>query len=182
MTKIVETCWGPTEIYEKTYWHLVTTDINAIVFYNNIKVGKGILASLSASIRAQPEIENAQTLYSLTHRNDEKEELFEAVRLNKYPERPSRLKTIYLFDDYAFVERALNEWFSPHSKTVHECRVLVGSVIHRADTNWLNCPESQWEVCADNYWAGEMSKTPFPEVLVDGTVYFPNYADFPSSW
>jgi len=177
---IVDTCWGPREIDEKPYWHIVPTHgMNAMLFYNNVRAGKGALLSVSAGIEAEPHLENAHTPYSLSRMNDEKEALFENIRINKYPERPSRLKTIYLFDDYSLVERALNEWFKDESRAVHECRALANSITHVADTNWLNCYQNEWEICAEKYWSGSMSDKPFPEIRIHGAVYFPEYETFP---
>lgn len=178
---IVDTCWGPREIDERSYWHLVpASGLAADLFYNNVCVGKGALLSVSAGIEAEPEIENAQTSYSLSRRSDEKERIFEEVRLQRFPTCPSRLKTLYVFDSLALAERALVEWFRTEGKVIHECRILVGSVIHRADTVWLNSQPSQWRECANRYWSGEMSPSPFPEVLVHGALYFPKWTGFPS--
>ena len=178
---IVDTCWGPRAVTEKQFWHLVPTDgTNAAMFYNNVRVGKGALLSVSAGIRSEPHIENAQTTYSFSRLGDSKEATFERVREDNFPTRPSRLKSIYLFDDYSLVERALAEWFSNELKTVHECRVLIESTIHKADAAWLNCVPNDWEEYANKYWAGIMSISPFPETIVDGAVYFPTYETFPS--
>lgn len=177
---IVDTCWGPREISEKQYWHLVPNNgSNAMMFYNNVKVGKGALLSVSAGIKAEPHIENAQTPYSFSRLGDGKEAAFESVRKDIFPKHPSRLKSIYLFDDYSLVERALTEWFLNVSKTIHECRVLIDSTIHKADTTWLNCNPANWEECANKYWAGTMSDNPFPETIVDGAIYFPAFDTFP---
>lgn len=178
---IVETCWGPREIIDKPFWHLVPAKgANAMIFYNNVMVGKGALLTVSAGIKAEPHLENAHSPYSISRINDEKEAVFEKIRNEKYPTCPSRLKTAYLFDDYELVERALKEWFQNEVKTVHECRVLSSSVIHRADTAWLNCHRNDWELCANKYWGGIMSEYPFPETIVDGAIYFPTYKSFPS--
>jgi len=177
---IVDTCWGPREVEGKEYWHIVPTQgTNAMLFYNNVRVGRGALLSVSAGIEAEPHLENAHTPYSLSRMNDEKESLFEDIRGNKYPMCPPRLKTIYLFDDYVLVEKALNEWFQGEARTVHECRILSSSIIHKADTVWLNCYKNNWEECANKYWSSTMSDSPFPEVRVHGAVYFPGFANFP---
>ena len=101
MTTIVETCWGPRPIDDAPYWHLVGT---SWLFYNNVRVGKGALLSVSAGIEAEPHIHNAQTPYSFARRDDAKEALFEDIRRTKYPHRPPRLKTLYVFDDYSLVQ------------------------------------------------------------------------------
>jgi hypothetical protein len=175
VTSVVETCWGLKEIDDKPYWHLVGV---SSLFNHNVRVGKGALLSVSAGIAAEPHLENAQTPYSFFQLNDPKEQLFEEIRYAKYPMRPPRLKSLYVFDDYAFVERALREWFRQERKLVHECRLLLGSITHKADTVWLNAFQPQWAQNAERYWAGEMTDNPFPEVLVHGALYFPAWKSF----
>lgn len=178
MTRIVETCWGPRPVDDTHYWHLMGA---SFLFYNNVRVGKGALLSVSAGIEAEPELKNAHTPYSSSRLNDQKEALFEGIRRARYPYCPSRLKCLYIFDDYELVQRALAEWFPNDEKAVHECRIIAGSVIHKADANWLNAVPDQWAVAAKKYWEGEMSDAPFPEVLVHGALYFPGWQEFPSS-
>ena len=73
------------------------------------------------------------------------------------------------------VGRAMNEWCINEPKSVYGCGVRVGARIQRADTNWLNCFEHQWEEYANNYWSGLASNNPFYEVLVHGAIYFPDW-------
>jgi hypothetical protein len=176
---IVNTCWGQREIIDQVYWHLIPpSGFNAEMFKNNVRVGKGALLSVSASIAAEPHIKNAHTPYSLSNIGDLKERLFEEVRQNKFSCRPSRLKTLYVFDEYSLVERALKEWFQGNPKEIYECRIINGANIFRADTNWLNCAADQWQERASRYWNGEMSENSFPEALVHGALYFPNWLEF----
>lgn len=175
MTTTVETCWGPREIGDEPYWHIVD---RRSFFHNNLRVGRGALLSVSAGIAAEPHLHNAHTPYSLTRRDEEKEALFEKIRLERYPHRPSRLKTLYVLDDYSLVTRALTEWFPDEKKEVYECRLLLGSTTHKADTLWLNAPQEGWLASAEKYWEGVMTDTPFPEVLVHGALYFPEWESF----
>ena len=176
MTSIVETCWGTREIDDKQYWHLVpSSGMAADIFKNNVRAGKGALLSVSAGIAAEPEIHNAQTPYSIARITDETERVFEEIRQSEFPACSPRLKTLYVFDDFNLVERALKEWFQNENKIIHECRVIIGSVILKADTVWLTSSENQWANNARNYWSGTMSDNPFPEVLVHGVIYFPNW-------
>lgn len=175
MTTIVETCWGLREIGDRRYWHIVDP---GSFFKNNVRVGKGALLSVSAGIAAEPHLHNAHTLYSLARSGEDKEALFEKVRLERYPHRPSRLKTLYVLDEYSLVTRALAQWFPNESKEVYECRLLLGSVTHKADTLWLDAPQETWLSSAEKYWEGVMTETPFPEVLVHGALYFPGWKAF----
>ena len=115
----------------KPCWHVVGSPWP---FYNNVRVSKGALLSVSAGIEAEPEIHAAQTPYSLARADDPKEVMFEEIRRASFPHCPSRLKALYIFDDYSLVERALAEWYPSEEKIVHECRLLLGSVTHKADT------------------------------------------------
>ncbi|MCH7772650.1 MAG: DUF2441 domain-containing protein [Bacteroidetes bacterium] len=182
MTTIVETCWGERQIDDKKYWHLVpVSGFSADIFKNNVRVGKGALLSVSAGIEAEPEIHNAQTPYSLANINNPKENTFEEIRQQKYPMLPSRIKNLYVFDDYNLVKRAMNELFSNDTKSIHECRLLTGSVTHKADTTWLNCTQDQWETYANQYWGGVDSNSPFHEILVHGVIYFPDWQEWASA-
>ena len=176
MPTVVETCWGPRPIDDRPYWHLVA---QGGFFFNNVRVGKGTLLSVSAGIEAEPAIENAHTPYSLSRMQDEKERVFEEIRRTKFPTCPPRLKSLYVFDDYGLVERALKEWFPNEQKIPHECRLLLGAVIHKADTTWLNANAEQWRESAEKYWQGLRTQNPFPEVLVHGALYFPSWQTFP---
>ncbi len=176
MPTMVDTCWGPKEIDDKPYWHLVSPHS---IFYHNVRIAKGALLSVSAAIQAEPQIHNAVTPYSLSRINDEKERVFERVRQEKFPSCPPRLKALFIFDDYKLVERARKEWFSKEDKLIHECRIIVGSVACKVDTIWLNSTREQWEEYADKYWSGQMSQHPFPEIILHGALYFPAWEQFP---
>lgn len=177
MTTTVETCWGARQIEDQPYWHMVGATW-LFLFNNNVRAGKGALLSVSAGIEAEPHIHNAQTPYSFARRDDEKEALFEEIRRSRYPQYPSRMKSLYVFDDYALVKRALTEWFPNDNKTIYECRILSGSITHKADAVWLNSLQHEWPVNAEKYWSGQMSDHPFPEVLVHGALYFPDWEQF----
>ncbi|MDQ1353748.1 MAG: hypothetical protein QG657_4055 [Acidobacteriota bacterium] len=179
MTAVVETYWGPKVIDDATYWHLVSTEYLCLtIFYNNVRVGKGELPSVSAEIEAEPHTHNMQTPYSITHDDDEKEKFFEDIRSKRFQHCPSRLKALYVFDDYSLAQRALVEWYPNEKKIVYECRILPGSLTHKADTVWLNASRDQWVVNAMRYWEGAMTEMPFPEVIVHGAIYFPEWESF----
>lgn len=121
----------------------------------------------------------AQTPYSFSRRDDSKERLFERVRAERYAALPTRLKSLFVFDDYSLVERAQREWFSDSPKLVYECRIAEGAITHRADAQLLNAHSEEWEENASLYWSGRMTTRPFPEILVRGALYFPNWQSFP---
>ena len=86
----------------------------------------------------------------------------------------------YVFDDYGLVERALKEWFPNELKTPREYRLLLDAVTHKADTVWLNANSDQWMQNSEKYWQGEMTQSPFPEVLIHGALYFPDWQTYPA--
>jgi hypothetical protein len=177
VTEIVDTYLGPTVLADQVYWHLVSPKQS--MFFNNVRVGKGAVGSVSAYIAANPELALAQTAYSMSRINDDKEKIFDDVRCAINPALPPRLKSFYVFDDRALADRAVAEWFASETKQIFECRVVRGSITHRVDTLWLNAQPAQWKANAEKYWRGEMTSVPFPEVLVQGTLYFPDWKSFP---
>src|SRR5687768_17423678 len=111
MSLVVETHSGRRlEIDTHRYWHMVDAP-NAWFFHNNVRVACGELTSVSAIIAADPRMKGAVTPYSFAKRDDRKEQLFERIRTEKYASHPTRLKSVFVFDDYALVERAQREWF-----------------------------------------------------------------------
>lgn len=178
MATIVETYWGPKSIDDTPYWHLVK---GPWLFYHNVRLGKGAIFSISAVIETDPCITNAQTPYSSNRINDAKEMIFEKIRRNKFPNHPPRLKIFYVFDDSSLANRALIEWFPNENRIIHECRIIPGAIIHKVDAALLNASTDQWAKNAERYWKGEMTEQPFPEVLVHGGLYFPDWESFSNS-
>jgi hypothetical protein len=89
-TSIVTTFRGPCGVYNRSYWHLVSPNG---FFYHNVRLARGELVSVSA-IAADPNLEKAQTPYSMARLSDVKEAVFENVRRAKFPDRPQRLKAL----------------------------------------------------------------------------------------
>jgi hypothetical protein len=178
MPSVVATCWGPTPIGDVPYWHLAAP---SPFFYKTVKAGMGGLLSLEAAIAAHdPSFCNPGRPRPAIVAPDLRESIFEEVRQALNPKLPSRLKSLHVFDDHALVERALKERSANEQQASHECRLIEGSVIHKADAAWLNADESQWRESAEKYWHGLMTHTPFPEILVLGAVYFPDWQGFPA--
>lgn len=176
---VVETYLGQTEITEKPYWHMPTPNIFGSIFYNNVYVGQGAILAASLVGQAGSIAEHIQTPYSIFNMNDEKERMFEEVRSSKYPNLPPRFKSFYVFDDIELAEQANREWFASEPRSILECRLIVGSTVHKADTKWLNSLSEEWSMMAEKYWSGAMSENSFPEILVQGGLFFPQWQDFP---
>jgi len=166
------------ELLDFPFWHLVSKDgVFSDVFYHNVNLGEGILATVSL-IAYSETINGFQTPYSFSRINDEKEMVFEQVRESLYPHLPSRFKSLYVFDLIETADKAKEEWFVNNQKDILECRIVDGSVLHRADATWLECSKPHWGENAKKYWSGETSDSPFIEVLVHGLVYFPKWILF----
>ena len=116
MTEIVDTYLGATVLADQVYWHLVSP--KQFMFFNNVHVGKGAIGSVSAYIAANPELALAQTPYSMSRINDDKEKAFDDVRRAINPALPPRLKSFYVFDARALADRAVTEWFPGETKQI----------------------------------------------------------------
>jgi len=167
------------EFNDKTFWHLVPADsLTARIFYNNINCGEGVIFSTSFVETIIPNLKDVHTPYSLSNINDEKEKMFELIRKEHYRPKPTRLKSMFLFDSEQLAQKAIESWFQNERRKLHECKVASDASIHKADTYWLNCNEEDWIEFAHKYWTGEMSNSPFQEILVNGALYFPEWRDF----
>lgn len=177
MPSLVETCWGPTPIGDVPYWLLVAPSSR---FYKSVRLGRGGVLTFEAAIAHDSAFELALTPPSMIAAQFPREQIFEEVRQTVNPRLPSRLRSAHIFDDQALVERASKERYPNEQRTAHECRLIVGSLIHRADSTWLDADRSQWKESAEKYWNGLMTQTPFPEVLVQGALYFPHWRGLPA--
>jgi hypothetical protein len=107
--------------------------------------------------------------------NVEKVNAWERVRQVVDKNLPTRQHALFLFDDEEMAVRAGQTWFPGEARLLVEARVGNSCRIHRADSCWLNCEPPQWDLNAERYWRGEMTPEPFPEIVVDGPVYFPGW-------
>lgn len=170
---------GIEEIDETTYWHLVpASGINAWMFFNNAIVGKGLIHSVSFMIELDPNLVNAQTPYSIGTSEAEKERVFENVRLTRFPDLPSRLKAFYLFPSAEVADRAQREWFASEPKIAVRGWIAQGAKVHEADAQLLRGFKENWVRNAEHYWSGEKTDDPIPELLVHGSLYFPDWESF----
>ena len=162
------------------FWHCVSP--GDFLFFHNLRVGQGLLHSASVISRSSG-LHEVGSPYSIAvehlHQSRDKESTWEEVRTRHFPGRPSRLKVFYVFDRECTASEANTKWWNG-SKLIVPCHPMSGSNIHRADTVWLDCQPAQYEVNANRYWRGEMSSAPLPEVIVDGSLYFPQWKDHTS--
>ena len=160
-----------------TYWHL--TDENDFLLHN-VFLGEGISMSVSA-VRKIPGLQKATSPYAFFKADtDAKEAVWETVRLEKFNHLPSSSASFYLFDseDTAIATNA--KWFNGQ-RLIVQVRIVRGAQTHTADACLLDCENKrpEWGDYATRYWSGEMTQTPLAEVLVDGSLYFPDWKSKP---
>jgi hypothetical protein len=127
----------------------------------------------------EPGLSEAVSHYSFAKLGDPKEAVWEGVRRQSFAHLPSRLKSFYCFENIDLADRAAKEWFGNESRTPLELRITTAAVMHRCDAKLLETTADDWPGSADRYWKGEMTNQPFPEIIVDGPVYFPGWEQFP---
>lgn len=161
----------------RKYWHLAHP--GAWMFFHNVFLNEGLLAS--ASYVAQfPGLGGVASPYSLKMKSgDEKELAWEAVRVEEFPDSPSREGCIFLFDEYEHADHTANIWFPNQKRHFLEARILSQSTIQKVDSKWLDCNNENWVHCARQYWKGEITNAPLYEVIVHGFVYFPGWSENP---
>lgn len=70
-------------------------------------------------------------------------------------------------------EEITRKWFP--DRNILRVQVTAGSKVWIADTKLHDCQPAEWSVNARRYWTGQTTGEPEFEVLVDGTVYFPDW-------
>jgi hypothetical protein len=163
------------ELRQERYWHL--TPRHGAYLLHNAYVGQGICWSTSA-VRREPGLGQAITMYG-AFGNVDKESAWERIRQVVDNNLPPRQHALFLFDDEAMVDHARQTWFPGQDRLLLEARIANGARVYRAESRWLDCHQPQWDENAARYWRGEMTANPFPEIVVDGPVYFPGWKQSP---
>lgn len=160
-----------------TFWHLTTTD-NFLL--NNARLGKGWTASVSYFVEMEGN-DGFVTPYSMLHRDKDKEAVWEAVRQQKFPKLPSRMKALYAFLTQTDAESALSlgGWFEEESRVIIAVQPSPNAVVHVADAGWLDSRADHWTASASEYWSGAKTDDPKPEVVLHGQFYCPGWREPP---
>jgi hypothetical protein len=148
------------------FWHLTRP---SDFLLHNAFLAKGWVTPPSAALPG------AVSYYQAMRAPDPKEIIWETARLAINPALPTRLGSLYFFDDHEEALRAKNEWFSQEARLLVRAHLPEMTVRHRADANLLERAPREWEAAAAAYWRGTMTDTPKPEVLVAGPVWFPDW-------
>lgn len=163
------------QLLPRRFYHLAHQD--SLLFWN-VYLSKGFL--ISESVTALTEgLEFVTTLYAFTRQDDPKDKMWERIRQSEYPQKPSRMKTFFLFDERTTALRVRENWFAGEERHLLKARVLRGSLTHKGDSKWLDSFENDWETNARRYWAGEMTEDPVPEVILHGVAFFPDWEEPP---
>ena len=170
------TCRGVThKLLPGVFYHLAYSESTLLW---NARLSEGLVPSVSLTATAEG-LENVTTFYHAGSAQDPKELLWEEIRQVEFPYRPSRRKALFLFDELNVARLAQKVWFPNETRYLLKSRVVLPSLVHRADTRWLDTYEHQWQSAARNYWFGVMTDDPFPEVIVHGMAYFPDWKEPP---
>ncbi len=133
------------ELEEPRYWHL--TQPNDILLHN-ARLGEGIRWTVSV-LAEQSGMQDVVTRYSLLRHDTSREQRFEAIRRQHFPDHQA--------------VGAL---------------IVAGGRWHRADARWLDRSPAEWDNSARSYWAGEITADPRLEVIAHGGLYFPEWRTF----
>lgn len=98
--------------------------------------------------------------------------IWEMVRNNEYPNMPSRMESLFLFDKEANASDFLNQYRDP-TYSVVSVNLMEGKT-ESFDMNWFSnvpsdVPITEVEKYARNYWEQKKTENPVVEVLFQGT-------------
>ncbi|WP_416066090.1 hypothetical protein ACK9YZ_06985 [Rhizobium sp. ZK1] len=158
------------EFYENIFWY---TDPSGIVL-SNAKLNEGWTESVS-SFSDRTGLEGATTPYAALHLDREKEALWEKIRADEFPDRPTRLKALFLFVSRADAETAMQTWFRGQDRDFLAIQVPKTSNLHVGDSKHLDAAQSDWDSAARSYWAGHHTAEPFLEGVLYGKAFVHNW-------
>jgi hypothetical protein len=159
-------------LLEGTFWHVA--DPGWSMLFNNARNKEGLCPSVSLmnQVQGQEDIISPQ---SLKGQSDPRELIWERVWMETDDKLPTRNGSLFVVAKEEAARFICDHWFHGQNRHIIATRILRDSTMFEADANWLECTEKDWEDSARKYWAGEMSDQPFPELLVHGCVYFPDW-------
>ena len=155
----------------ETYATYIESNLHWMVWnplLHNAELRDGFVSSVSFYTGIP---EGSGTLYNLCNDSRNKEDVWERVRADEFPLLPSRKNALFLFDDINAACEANRIWFRL-SRDLVRVRIVDESIVHKADSRWLDAYEDEWESAARNYWKGIMTRgNLFPEIVTRGEVY-----------
>ncbi len=127
-------------------------------------------------------IDETGLYYDWGHEHYLWEFIWEMVRYYEYPDKPSRMDSVFLFDNIENANAFKNQYRDSFCKIV-EINLLEGE--HQSfDMNWFTDVPSditlaQVKDYSRNYWESKMTKNPIVEVLHKGTYMWNSYCKKP---
>ena len=163
------------ELLPDVFYHLTTP--GGLLFWN-VRIREGLAPSTSL-LSDESQLSGFTTSYNSCNPQPRKEHLWEEVRRVEFAHLPTRRKALFLFDCFDNARRAQQQWFPNESRHLLTARVVRTAVLHKADARWLEIPEHEWGLAARRYWSGELTDDPIVEVIIYGSVYFPDWREPP---
>ncbi len=155
------------DFLNQTFYHAL--DPADELFCHNVKIANGRIIAVSFLKAGDPNLVGALSPYQAFTRERPKEEVFEHIRAKEFPNCPSRLGAIFLFDDLDLANKANATWW--HGKRVIlPANVIEARFIGRYDSKHLDTSAHECKDAARKYWSGILTVNPTPEVLVSGIV------------
>jgi hypothetical protein len=158
-----------------TFFHAV--DPMDGIFCHNIKITAGRLHAMSYVRDAIPSMVGCTSMYEAFNVEQEKEEVFETIRIHEFSNAPPRKGAIFLFATKEDANAANVEWW--HSqRVILQAEVVEARRAGAFDARQLNSARNNWEAAARTYWSKQMSTQPKIEILVDGVVQLKGWEIF----
>ena len=139
------------------------------LFSNNVSCGRGTLTAVSALRHADPNLAAALSPYEAFTCERPKEDCFERVRAQEFPDHPPPLGSIFLFATRENADACNADWWGG-ARVILEAKIVSALSTGIFDARQLNAPPDKWETAARRYWRGEMTADARAEVLVNGTI------------
>ncbi|MDZ4290994.1 MAG: hypothetical protein U1C47_03625 [Hydrogenophaga sp.] len=178
------------EVHPHEYWYLAPSKtkqapgelvrpLDFAFILNNAKLGKGVMSALDDLLAGI----TPSTMKGGSSRQAEL--LLEEVRREKFPDKPSRLRSYFLNYSREVAEARIATMFRGNRQLVR-CHVILNSAkFHHADVkifeDLTGRPDDQ--ALAEQYWIEFKPNTSAEfhrlEVIADSMLYFPDWESFP---
>lgn len=111
-----------------------------------------------------------------------KDDLFESVRKDVSPEAPSRRDCFFAFVTEQGARDAQTQWRAFVNLSLEPIQIQDDAVTFKADADFYTNASRYGTIraAALRYWLGQQTLDPKWEYLVHGTVFFSNWAAFPT--
>lgn len=139
------------------------------MFRNNIQVNGGRIVAISFARDFGALPVGTVSPYEAYMTEGAKEEVFERVRANEFPDCPTRLGSNFLFPDRETADMANQQWWSGQ-RILLPARILHAERFGAFDSLKLNAKRDVWVEAARDYWGGSCCPDSFLEVIVEGVV------------